>query len=123
MENKPFVEIPTQTGREIINPEELISIVASNKTIILCLENQEEKKVNLPFGKALELFNHPFMVKCHRSHIINILKVKEILCKQKKIKLTNGKLLPISENCKKEFEQRLSAFCKCKGGGNVLVIN
>lgn len=124
METKPYVELPTSLGSEIIKPEDIISIQAMDKCIIVAIENQDDRQVKLSFGRAATLFNHPFMVQCHRSHLINVLKIREILYKQKKIKLKNGKFVPISKSCKKDFEQCLSAWCqnhKNCGGGNSLI--
>ena len=112
MNTKPLIELPTIIGKEYLNPEDIITIKANDKSISVSTENQDEKEVKLPFGRAEKLFDHPWFVKCHRSHIINIKKIKEYICKQNKIKLTNNILVPLSDRYKEKFEQVIKTFCK-----------
>jgi DNA-binding LytR/AlgR family response regulator len=120
MNTKPFIELPTPQGSEFIDPATVIAIEANNKEILLQIENQEEKKgVKLAFSKAEKLFDHPYFVRCHRSHRVNILKIKEILKKEQIIRLTSGIEVPFSDTYKKQFTQALENYCKkCKGGVN-----
>jgi two-component system, LytTR family, response regulator len=111
MNTKPFVELPTPLGSEFIDPEIIISIQAKDKSICICTENENEKLVRLSMGKAEKLFNHYYFVKCHRSHIVNILKIKERINKQNKIRLINNEWVPLSESYKENFEKTLKGFC------------
>jgi DNA-binding LytR/AlgR family response regulator len=112
MNAKPFIELPTPLGSEFIDPEDIISIRANDKSIFISTESHKEKLVKLSIGKAQELFNHPFFVKCHRSHIINILKIKERIKLPQSIKLKNGNLVPLSDTYKEKFELVLKDYCK-----------
>jgi DNA-binding LytR/AlgR family response regulator len=112
MNTKPIIELPTQNGSEFINPESIISIKACNKSIYLCSEIHKDKIVHISFGKAEKLLDNPFFVKCHRSYIINILKIKALNSKERKIIFSKDKSVPLSDTYKKNFEQALKKFCK-----------
>jgi len=118
MNTKPFIELPTPFGSEFINPEIIISIQAKDKSICICTENANDKLVRLSMGKAEKLFSHSYFVRCHRCHIVNILKIKERINKQKKIRLINNVLVPLSDTYKENFEKTLKEFCKKWGGVN-----
>jgi DNA-binding LytR/AlgR family response regulator len=117
MDTKPLVELPTATGSLFVNPEDIISVRANNKTVLVSLENHDdEKQVKLNFGQAEGLLDYPYFLTCHRSFRINILKIKEKL-KEGKIRLKNGALIPLSEKCQNSFDEALKAYCKNRGGG------
>jgi len=113
MSEKPLLELPTAKGSEFVNPEDIISIHANDKNIFVHIENQEKILVKLSIGRAEKLFDHPWFVKCHRSHIINILKIKEYLYKESLIKLVNGDKVPISESYLDDFNKVKGIYCKC----------
>jgi DNA-binding LytR/AlgR family response regulator len=118
MNAKPLIELPTPVGTEFIKPEVIISIRAIDKFICLNTDDQKERLIRMSIGKAEKLLNYPFFVRCHRSHIINILKIKELQKKLHSIKLEGDIIVPISDSCKKNFEQVLRNYCEKWGGVN-----
>lgn len=114
--SKPFIEIPNSWGSELINPEDIISIRSNDKSIFIKIENQPEKEVHFPIGKAEALLSQPYFVRCHRCHIVNILKIKHRIKKDSSIRLINDEQIPISDTYKKQFEQTLKEFCVKLGG-------
>lgn len=113
MNTKTIVEIPGPQGSEFINPEDIISIRANDKSIYISLVNHKnEKPVKLSFSKAEILFSHQYFIRCHRSHIINILKIRERNRKQASIKLVNNVSIPVSDSYKRKLEIALREFCK-----------
>ncbi len=109
--DKPFIEIPNSWGSELINPEDIISIHSNDKSICIKIENQEKKEVHFPIGKAEKLLTQPYFVRCHRRHIVNVLKIKHRIKKESCIRLINDEQIPISDTYKKQFEQTLKEFC------------
>ncbi len=73
MSQKPFIELPVVTGTEFINPEDILAIKANDKHIQLIFENQPEKQIRLSMGSAEKKLNFPYLVRCHRSYIVNVL--------------------------------------------------
>lgn len=118
MDTKPFIELPTLLGSEFINPGDIAAICADNKSIVITFSCGKEKQVKLSIGKAEKLFSHKYFVKCHRCHIINILMIKERIKSPRSIKLTNDKIVPLSNTYKANFEQALHEYCKKWGGVN-----
>jgi DNA-binding LytR/AlgR family response regulator len=113
MQTKPFIELPTPFDTEFVSPHDIEHIIANNKTIFVTITNQEKKQVKLSFAQAEKLLDHPWFVKCHRSHIINIFKIKEYMHKESKIKLINGVEVPLSETYLDNFKMAKANYCKC----------
>jgi DNA-binding LytR/AlgR family response regulator len=112
MFNKTIVEIPSPRGCEYINPEDIICIKADNKSICLCFDNKTIKTVKLSMTEAEKIFSHVYFVRCHRCHIINILKIRERNRKKASIKLVNNVSIPVSDSYKRKLEIALREFCK-----------
>ena len=114
-----FIELPCSIGSELVNPEDIISIRANDKSICIDLENHQKKSIKLSMGKAEKLLPQTHFVRCHRSHIINVLKIKGRIKKYSKLLLSNGQEIPVSQTCKKQLDETLNLYCKKLNDVNV----
>jgi DNA-binding LytR/AlgR family response regulator len=112
MNNKPFIELPTLQGTEFINPEDIIAIKADDKHVNIITEEQTGKLIRLSIGNAEKKLAFPFLIRCHRSYIVNVLKIKGRNKNGLLLKLPNEINIPVSRSYKKSFEQELKKYCK-----------
>lgn len=111
MRNKPFIEIPSSLGGLFIRLEDIISIRSDDKSVFISLEDNLKMNVNLSIGRAEEILSQPYFVRCHRCHIINVLKIYERIKKKSSIKLVNGDVIPVSNKYKKQLEFTIDRYC------------
>ena len=112
MSIKPLIQLPTKKGFEIISPEDIISISSDDKTICIVLDGGRKHLINMPISKAESILSQPYMVRCHQRHIINLLKIKEIINRNSMLVFLNGHQIPISRSYKKTIKNALDAFCE-----------
>lgn len=118
MRNKTFIELPALKGTAFINPEAIIAIKADDKYISIILEEQAEKLIRLSIGKAEKKLAFPFLVRCHRSYIVNVLKIKGRHKNGLLLQLPDENNVPVSRSYKKSFEKALENYCQKLGGVN-----
>jgi len=110
--NKPFIELPTLKGTTFVNPEDIMAIKADDKHISILLEKQQEMHIRLSIASAEKKFDFPYMVRCHRSYIANLLKIKGREKNGLLLKLSEKEKIPVSKSYKKSFEQELEKYCE-----------
>ena len=112
MSIKPFIQLPTKKGIEIISPEDIISISSDDKTICIILESGRKHLINMPISKAEEILTQPYLVRCHQRHIVNLLKIREVISRNSTIVFLDGSQIPISRSYKKAIKKALDTFCE-----------
>ncbi len=115
MKEQPFIELPSFGGTEFINPEDICAIKADDKHICLFFEEQDEKQIRLSIGSAVKKLDLPYFVRCHRSYIVNVLKIKGRCKNGLQLQLKNDLSIPVSKSYKKTFGQELEKYCKKLG--------
>jgi len=116
MNEKQFIKLPTAKGEILIKPKEIICVRSSGRTVDVYLDDGTKKEAYLGLGKIEELLEFEYFYTCHRSHIINVLKIRGRIKKQSRVLLSDGQEIPVSETYKKQFEQSLKKYSEKLGG-------
>jgi two-component system LytT family response regulator len=112
MSHKPFIQLPTKRGIEIISPEEIISISSDDKTLCINLESGRKHSINMAISRADEILSQPYLVRCHQRHIVNLLKIKEIVNRNSTLVFFDGREIPVSRTYKKALKNALDTYCE-----------
>jgi DNA-binding LytR/AlgR family response regulator len=104
MKEQPFIELPSFGGTEFINPEDICAIKVDDKHICLFFEEQDEKQIRLSIGSAVKKLDLPYFVRCHRSYIVNVLKIKGRCKNGLQLQLKNDLSIPVSKSYKKNIQ-------------------
>lgn len=112
MKSKPFIQLPTKKGIEIVSPEDIISISSDNKTLNIVLEGGRKRMIKAPISRAEKILALPYLIRCHQRHIVNLLKIKEIINRNSKLICFDGQQIPVSRTYKKSVRDALDAYCE-----------
>ena len=114
--NEQFIKLPTAKGEVLVKPEEIICISSCDKTVNVYLDNGTTIEALTAIGKMDKLVEYGYSFKCHRCHVVNLYKIKQIINGYSSIILNNGEEVSISRNRKKGFKNALDKVCKKWGG-------
>ncbi len=112
MSNKPFIQLPTKRGIEIISPEDIVSISSDDKTLSINLDGGRKHLITMAIGKADEILSQPYLVRCYQRHIVNLLKIKEVVNRNSTLIFLDGREIPVSRTYKKSLKNALDAYCE-----------
>ncbi len=99
----PLINIPTTNGIEFINSDNIIRIEASGSYTYLFLEKGNSEIITKSLKDAEQLFESPLFFRIHRSHIINLKKIKRYETDKGIITMIDNSKVPISRRKKDEF--------------------
>lgn len=105
---KSFIEINVKDGIEFVNQQDIIRLEASRSYTEFYLENKFKYMASKPLKDFEPKLDERFFFRCHKSHIINLLKVKKFVNHDGFFALMNDGSLPeISRTLKDDFLERL----------------
>lgn len=105
--------LPAKTinGIVYLDFSKIIRLEADCKHSLLFIKDQDKHiRSILPFGTMEEMLPQRFFFKCHRSHIFNLLHLKEFNKPNRKIYLSDNHVVSISEDRISEFIKLTDKF-------------
>ncbi len=112
MSTKPFIQLPTKRGIEIISPEDIISISSDDKTLCINLDGGRKHMITMAISKADEILSQPYLVRCHQRYIVNLFKIREVVNKNSTLVFFDGREIPVSRTYKKTLKNALDTYCE-----------
>lgn len=105
------MKIPVKQGNKttLVNPVDILYILASGYYAEIYTKNQKHV-LRESLGNLMGILDHHLFFRIHRSAIVNIDQVKELVHSEYSevdVRMTDDKLLHISKSNKKEFLERL----------------
>ena len=113
---KKLINLTVTDGDILVNEEDIVRFSANDKSTHLFLENEDELLITKNISHIEQLLNKELFYKVHRSHIINLRKIKKIRKGCTAVLLNNDKEVPVSRYRKKEFIAKLNKLCSNMGG-------
>lgn len=108
---KSFIEINVKDGIEYVNQQDIIRLEASRSYTEFHLENKVKYIASKPLKDFESKLDTRVFFRCHKSHIINLLKVRKFVNHDGFFALMNDGSLPeISRMQKDDFLERLKTI-------------
>ncbi|MGL5891547.1 MAG: LytR/AlgR family response regulator transcription factor [Bacteroidia bacterium] len=105
---KSFIEINVKDGIEFVNQQDIIRLEASRSYTEFYLDSKVKYMASKPLKDFEAKLDPAIFFRCHKSHIINLLKVKKFVNHDGFFALMNDGSLPeISRALKDDFLERL----------------
>ena len=92
--NQLFIKLPDTIL--CFQQNELLFVEANRSYSILCFEGRETIKISKPMSWIIDKIEKGLLIKCHRSFVINRVKIKSIDTEKRIINLTDDSTVPIS---------------------------
>jgi two-component system LytT family response regulator len=94
--NKQRIKIPTASGFELINTEELVYFEADGSYTTAYLKNGERIIVSKPIKQLESMLNSSSFFRVHRSYIVNVSYVKCYERENYSLKMVDNSIVPVS---------------------------
>ena len=95
--NSPVITLPTKDGANIIKINDILYIEASGNYCIIFTKNDKEFIVSKTLKDFDEILEYKNFIRIHKSYLVNKQSVTSYIRSNGiKVKLKNGKLLPVS---------------------------
>lgn len=102
---KPL-RLKTNCGYEFYDFDEIIRFEANkNNTKLFSTNNENTSRVLMSLKEVHNLIQKEGFYRCHRSHIVNIRHIVAFYCLTNQIKLSDGSVIPVSDNSKVFFKR------------------
>jgi DNA-binding LytR/AlgR family response regulator len=112
MNTKLKIQISTTSGIELVNPLEIISVSPEKRKTLVYLHNEVKIIAHHGMDEMEKLLDYPWFFRCHKSCIVNLLKISLIEHGYEKLVLICGTTFPISKYRKAALKLALSQLCK-----------
>lgn len=93
-------------GRKFPWPDRLFSFINQPKEVIYCRAEGKHSFIFLPDGNSYEIpmilkdihssLNHSAIIRCHKSYLVNIHCVREVIGNYEQLRLNNDVKIPVS---------------------------
>ncbi|MDF1549756.1 MAG: LytTR family DNA-binding domain-containing protein [Bacteroidales bacterium] len=110
MERKTTIILPTKDGREIVNAEDIISVCSNNKSVIVEMEGNKKFEARLGIGSMYDQLDQQYFIRCHRTCIVNLVKIKKIRGPFNSFIMCDGNEKPIAKASKKSVKEYFNQF-------------
>ncbi|MEM7036665.1 MAG: LytTR family DNA-binding domain-containing protein [Bacteroidota bacterium] len=105
------ISIPHSRGVSVLEPGDILRILADNSYSELFLRNVKTLVVSIPIGEFEKRLAPWHFVRIHKSHLVNLEAVVQFSREDGgKIRLNNGTELPVSRRKLRHFETELQAW-------------
>ncbi len=111
MDNKPFIELPTQGGYEIIHQKDIISVSSEDKMVCFTINNERKIWVRGTMADTEDVLCCPDLQRCHQRHIINLRMIKQVLKQRKGVVMLNDETIPVSRSYKDKVFSQFEKLC------------
>lgn len=110
-ESSALIEIQLKDGIQYLKQKEIIRLEASRSYTVFYMENGVRHVASRSLREFEEKLDPTWFFRCHKSHLVNLLKVQKFVNHNGFYALmSDGSLPDISKNCKDVFLERLKTI-------------
>jgi two-component system, LytTR family, response regulator len=99
--------IPSRKLIRIINQKEIMYVRAESNYSVFVMDDKSEWTLCHTLDYVEKSINQTAFFRCHKSFLVNLIKIKEISRRKPELIMTNNLRLPISRRKRKEFIKSL----------------
>ncbi|MEI7594568.1 MAG: LytTR family DNA-binding domain-containing protein [Bacteroidota bacterium] len=104
-----LVAIPTNESIEFVNPNDIIRVEGDGNYVAIYLDNGNKMYVSKIIKDIEELLPVNMFYRPHKSHLINLKKVKRYIMNDGgSLEMNDGSIVPLARRQKNDFLERLS---------------
>ena len=102
------INLKSSLGLRIFDYDEIIMIEADgNCSLVYTIEKEKPERVRNNLSYINKNYCEKALYRCHRSYIINLHHIEELLIKTREVQMKNNLKARISEICLKEIKRML----------------
>lgn len=110
--NKKILIDGAYNNKRYVSPSDILYIKSSSNQVIFHFTNGETMQIRNKLSNLFATLNNNIFTKTHNRFVVNMKHIEQVDYPNMQIMLYNREIIPISRNCKKEFEKNYIMFMR-----------